>query len=135
MESSILAYSRLRTLLLQFDSSAVRVSQANGYARLPGSNMMVLITMAARPGLTQVEIADTLGLSRQAMVPIMDMLEDLGLAQRSNPPGKRLSELVLTPQGSALVDLLEAELAATFGPETMDALSEALGKVRVSVPL
>lgn len=30
MESSILAYSRLRTLLLQFDSSAVRVSQASG---------------------------------------------------------------------------------------------------------
>lgn len=97
---------------------------------------MVLITMAARPGLTQVEIAATLGLSRQAMVPIMDMLEDLGLAQRSKPPGKRLSELVLTPQGGgALVDLLEAELAATFGADTMDALAEALGKVRVSVRL
>lgn len=97
---------------------------------------MVLITMAARPGLTQVEIAATLGLSRQAMVPIMDMLEDLGLAQRSKPPREAaVGARADATGGGALVDLLEAELAATFGADTMDALAEALGKVRVSVRL
>lgn len=135
MDSAILAYSRLRNLLLQFDAAAARVAVAGGYPRLPGSNMMVLITLAARPGLTQIEIADLLGLSKQAIVPIMDTLDEFELARRSKPRGKKQAELALTPKGVEWVDLLQAELEATFGADAMDRLCDALGQVRVSIPL
>ena len=73
----------------------------------------VLAVAADNPGVTQSELAQVLGVERPRMVPILNRLDELGLAQRLVcEQDKRNRRIVLTPAGSALLRELKRRFAA-----------------------
>ena len=84
----------------------------------------VLAVAADNPGVTQSELAEVLAVERPRMVPILNRLEALGLAQRLvSETDKRNRQIVLTPQGKSLLNELKRRFAAHEKQ-----LDQALGK-------
>ncbi len=93
----------------------------------------VLVVVDANRGLSQAELAGTLGIERARLVRLLHRLEQRGLIQRlpSSADGRRHA-LRLTRDGQrvlarakALSDEHEAGLAKRFGPERYQLLLEA----------
>jgi len=94
----------------------------------------VLVVISANCGLSQAELAATLGIERARLVRLLHRLEERGLISRlqSSADGRRHA-LELTPQGrivlaraKALAAQHEARLTARLGPERHSMLLEAL---------
>jgi DNA-binding MarR family transcriptional regulator len=84
----------------------------------------VLAVAADNPGVTQSELAEVLAVERPRMVPILNRLEALGLAQRLvSETDKRNRRIVLTPQGKTL--LIELKRRFAIHEKQLD---QALGK-------
>ena len=83
----------------------------------------VLAVLQQNPGLRATQVALALGIKRTNFVPLLDVLEARGLAERRRVKGdRRASALFLTPAGTALlerlmamVDAHEARFAARLG--------------------
>lgn len=94
----------------------------------------VLVVIEANPGLSQADLADTLGIERARLVRLLDGLERRGLMRRETSPVDRRSHaLFLTEAGEmalgpikALAAEHEAHLTQRLGREKHDALLEAL---------
>jgi DNA-binding MarR family transcriptional regulator len=94
----------------------------------------VLVVIVANPGLSQADLAETLGIERARLVRLLDGLEKRGLIQRRpSPVDRRSHALVLTREGQrslkrlkALAAEHEANLAARLGAEKREALLAAL---------
>lgn len=97
----------------------------------------VLVVIGANPGLSQADIADTLGIERARLVRLLDGLEKRGLMRREGSPVDRRSHaLFLTEAGAtalgpikALAAEHEAHLTERLGREKHDALLAALRQV------
>lgn len=64
----------------------------------------VLELLARNPGLSQSALAQALRLDRSSLVPVIDRLEDLGWARRTEVPGdRRRYGLGLTPAGRTVL--------------------------------
>jgi DNA-binding MarR family transcriptional regulator len=95
----------------------------------------VLIVIAANPGLSQSDLADTLGIERARLVRLLDKLEKRGLTQRlASRTDRRSHALKLTPDGQktlkrakALAAEHEARIIARIGTEQRKSLIDALG--------
>jgi DNA-binding MarR family transcriptional regulator len=95
----------------------------------------VLIVIAANPGLSQSDLADTLGIERARLVRLLDKLEKRGLTQRlASRTDRRSHALKLTPDGQkmlkrakALAAEHEARIIARIGAEQRKSLIDALG--------
>jgi DNA-binding MarR family transcriptional regulator len=94
----------------------------------------VLVVVSANTGLSQAELAGTLGIERARLVRLLHRLEQRGLIQRlpSSADGRRHA-LRLTREGErvlaqakALSAQHEAGLKKRFGPERYQQLIEAL---------
>lgn len=94
----------------------------------------VLIVISANPGLSQAELAITLGIERARLVRLLHKLEARGLIQRrqSSADGRRHA-LQLTPKGSAVLASAktlaarhERRLVDRLGAERYDLLLQAL---------
>jgi DNA-binding MarR family transcriptional regulator len=94
----------------------------------------VLVVIGANRGLSQAELALTLGIERARLVRLLDRLEARGLIQRlqSSADGRRHA-LQLTPQGRVLLKRAKAlaaghqrRLKEKLGAERHAALLEAL---------
>jgi len=94
----------------------------------------VLVVTGANRGLSQAELAATLGIERARLVRLLHRLEDRGLIQRlpSSADGRRHA-LKLTAQGRALLTRAKAlaarhekRLTEKLGGERHKALLEAL---------
>ncbi len=94
----------------------------------------VLVVISANSGLSQAELAATLGIERARLVRMLHTLEGRGLTQRfpSSADGRR-HELRLTREGQkllmqakALASQHEAALQARLGAENYKLLLEAL---------
>ncbi len=94
----------------------------------------VLVVVDANRGLSQAELAATLGIERARLVRLLHRLEQRGLIQRlpSSADGRRHA-LRLTRDGQrvlarakALSDEHEAGLVKRFGPERYQMLLEAM---------
>ncbi len=73
----------------------------------------VLQVLRHNPGLRQAKVSAALGVKRTNFVPLFDVLETRGLAERRKVPGdRRASALFLTSAGEALLDRLDATIAA-----------------------
>ena len=101
---------------------------------LSPAQFSVLAVIAANPGLSQAEIAGTLGIERARLVRLLHRLEQRGLTQRlpSHADGRRHA-LRLTRGGQrvlarakTLSDAHEAGLIEHFGPERYRLLIETL---------
>jgi DNA-binding MarR family transcriptional regulator len=85
----------------------------------------VLVVIDANPGLSQADLADTLGIERARLVRLLDQLEKRGFTRRTPAPGDRRSHaLFLTRDGQqklrrikALAAAHEARVEAVLGPE------------------
>ena len=97
----------------------------------------VLVVINANTGLSQSELATTLGIERARLVRLLHRLEKRDLTQRlpSSADGRR-HELRLTREGQrvlarakVLSDQHEAGLVKRFGPERYKALIETLRKI------
>lgn len=96
----------------------------------------VLVVVAANPGLSQSQLATTLGIERARLVRLLHRLERRGLTQRlpSSADGRRHA-LRLTRDGQSLLARAkvlaaqhEAALKDKFGTERYQLLLEALRK-------
>ena len=75
----------------------------------------ILHLLALNPGLRQSQVCDVLGLRRANIVPMLDALEQRGLAQRRPAPADRRAKgLFLTEAGMALLDRLTPNMAAQY---------------------
>ncbi len=94
----------------------------------------VLVVIEANPGLSQADLAETLGIERARLVRLLDGLERRGLTERQpSPVDRRSHALVLTREGQrslkrikALAAEHEAHLADRLGPEKRETLLAAL---------
>ena len=94
----------------------------------------VLVVIGANPGLSQSDLADTLGIERARLVRLLDRLEKRGLTQRlPSPRDRRSHALQLTAEGQkvlrrakALAATHEARLAEKLGPEPRTAMLDFL---------
>ena len=97
----------------------------------------VLVVIEANPGLSQADLADTLGIERARLVRLLDGLEKRGLTRRQpSPIDRRSHALFLTEAGEAALKPIkalaaehEAHLAERLGAGKRDALLEALRDV------
>jgi DNA-binding MarR family transcriptional regulator len=89
-------------------------------------------------GVTPTRLAAHLGLSKQALNPLLNELEDLGYLTRvANPTDGRSRTLELTPQGLELVtaireilDDLEAQALARLGPTRYHGLLHSIKHIQ-----
>ena len=94
----------------------------------------VLVIIGANPGLSQSDLADTLGIERARLVRLLDRLERRGLTRRLRSPRDRRSHaLQLTAEGQrvlkrakALAAEHEARLGKRLGLEPRQAMLEFL---------
>ena len=76
-----------------------------------------LALIAANPGCSQTELARTLGMDKSAVVPILDELEQRGLARRVRAPeDRRRHALVATEAAQPLMDQMHAAVSAVGRP-------------------
>lgn len=101
---------------------------------LSPAQFSVLVVISANPGLSQAELAGTLGIERARLVRVLHRLEQRGLTQRlPSSADARRHALRLTHEGrrvlaraKALSDAHEAGLIERFGVERYRVLIEAL---------
>jgi DNA-binding MarR family transcriptional regulator len=94
----------------------------------------VLIVIGANAGLSQADVAQTLGIERARLVRLLDRLERRGLTQRlPSRVDRRSHVLKLTPAGQrvlkrakALAAVHEARLLERLGPAHHRMMLEAL---------
>ena len=94
----------------------------------------VLVVIAANPGISQSDLADTLGIERARLVRLLDKLEKRGLTQRlASRTDRRSHALRLTPDGrktlkraKMLAGRHEAQLAERLGAEQRRSMIDVL---------
>ena len=85
----------------------------------------VLVVIGANPGLSQSDLADTLGIERARLVRLLDRLEKRGLTQRlASPHDRRSHALQLTGEGQEILRQAKA-LAATHEARLTERLGAA----------
>lgn len=94
----------------------------------------VLVVIEANPGLSQADLAETLGIERARLVRLLDGLDKRGLTRRQQSPIDRRSHaLSLTDTGRSTLERIkslaaehEAHLANRLGADKRETLLEAL---------
>ena len=82
----------------------------------------VLVVIGANPGLSQSDLADTLGVERARLVRLLDLLEKRGLMRRlPSPRDRRSHALELTSEGQKILKKAKA-LAATHEARLIEKL-------------
>jgi DNA-binding MarR family transcriptional regulator len=94
--------------ILGFRFRRIQNHLARGLAQRPEfdagrpGELSVLAILEANPGLSQVELAEEVGLDATMMVVLIDDLEQRGFAQRSRTStDRRRNRLFITPSGEA----------------------------------
>ena len=93
--------------------------------------------IAANSGVSQVDLAHTLGTDRATMMAVVDRLEERGLiTRRRSRTDRRRQELLLTKDGQATLRRLrkiqddhEKHFTSRFNKEELDALFTALDRI------
>jgi DNA-binding MarR family transcriptional regulator len=98
----------LLSQLLGFRFRRIQNHLARGLVQAPGfdatrpGELSVLAIMGANPGLSQVELADEVGLDATMVVVLIDDLESRGFARRSRmSEDRRRNRLFITAEGEA----------------------------------
>ncbi|MFC4908985.1 MarR family winged helix-turn-helix transcriptional regulator [Actinomadura gamaensis] len=97
----------------------------------------LLRMLKARPGGSQRELADRLGMPPSRFVPFVDTMEQRGLVERRrNPDDRRLHALYLTEAGESLLNELiplaiehEKDLVSPLSPEEHRQLTSLLRRI------
>jgi DNA-binding MarR family transcriptional regulator len=103
----------------------------------------VLLTLASNDGQSQRQLSERLGIHRNAMVTVIDTLEQQGLAKRlTHPEDRRAVAVTLTPKARRLLPALhdqarelEDEIAAPLSPKERATLRRLLQRVAAGAGL
>lgn len=107
--STLLGYALRRAQVTVFNDFHRRFAAED----IRPAQYSVLQVLKHNPGLRQVQVSFALGIKRTNFVPLLDTLEQRGLAERRKVVGdRRAFALFLTPAGAALLDRLDAIVAA-----------------------
>ena len=91
---------------------------------LPSGSLSMLALIDANPGCSQTDLARQTGVTKSAVVAILDELEQQELAERTTAKGdRRRNELSLTAKGRQQLDEMQRIAAAQEAP-MMVALSD-----------
>lgn len=104
---------------------------------LTQKQLAVLELIERNPGVSQIDLANTLGTDRATMMALVDRLDLRGLIERrASKADKRKQELRLTPSGEAvrreafaLVDRHEQRFLSRFTPAERETLIQALKRI------
>ncbi len=102
----------------------------------------ILVVLARNPGLRQIQVGFALGIQPTNLVPLIDGLEQRGLAERRVVPGDRRARgLFLTKLGAETLARLEARAAAhearladRLGPGGREQLLSLLRRLAHPIP-
>ena len=102
----------------------------------------ILVVLARNPGLRQIQVGFALGIQPTNLVPLIDGLEQRGLAERRVVPGDRRARgLFLTKLGAETLARLEANAAAhearlaeRLGPGGREQLLSLLRRLAHPIP-
>src|SRR5882762_1777311 len=97
----------------------------------------VLLALASADGQSQRQLSERLGIHRNAMVTVIDNLEQRGLAKRlTHPDDRRAFAVTLTPKARRLLPALheqgrelEDQISAPLSAEERDTLRHLLQRV------
>jgi DNA-binding MarR family transcriptional regulator len=97
--------------------------------------------VGANPGVSQVDLAGTLGTDRATMMAMIDRLEQRGfVVRRRSVSDRRRQELYLTDDGEAMLAKAKRAIAkherhftSRFTAEELKALMNALGRIHQQV--
>ncbi|MGP4689381.1 MarR family winged helix-turn-helix transcriptional regulator [Agrobacterium pusense] len=107
LESTI-GYSIRRAQLAVFQD----IYREFGELSITAVQFSVLAVVADNPGTNQADLAAALGVERPRIVPILDVLENRGLAVRKPAPNDRRHRLLfLTKEGQAMLQELKKRFA------------------------
>ncbi|HEV7420588.1 MAG TPA: MarR family transcriptional regulator [Mycobacterium sp.] len=103
----------------------------------------VLLALAADDGQSQRQLSERLGIHRNAMVTVIDNLEQRGLAKRlTHPDDRRAFAVTLTPKARRLLPALheqgrelEDQISAPLSAEERDTLRHLLQRVAAAAGL
>lgn len=120
-----------RAARLVNERAVARVQASGGQLRTAHTALLPHITSA---GVRLTELADKLGVTKQAVGPLVDDLEREGIVERVDDPADRRAKLIRwTKRGErALLDgigvlaALERDLAKSVGKQRMAALADTL---------
>lgn len=120
-----------RAARLVNERAVARVQARGGQLRTAHTALLPHITSA---GVRLTELADKLGVTKQAVGPLVDDLEREGIVERVDDPADRRAKLIRwTKRGErALLDgigvlaALERDLAKSVGKQRMAALADTL---------
>ncbi len=123
----------LRLAWLEFRARLFDRVQEAGYTDLLPMHL-ILFRYPTIDGLRPGQLAEQMGISKQAINDLLRQLEALGYLERKRDPSDgRARLIVLTPRGQGLMDVLyqaageiAAEWASIVGQERYDALRETL---------
>lgn len=122
---------------------AERFAQALVPIGIKPAHFGILNHLRAADGRSQQQLADLLGIHRNAMVGLVDELETLGVVRRSrHPDDRRAHALHLTERADAvldeadrLADTLEAAMLEPLGADEREGLAATLLKVAAHADL
>lgn len=115
-----------------------------GYGDLRPAHGFVLQVVAHTPDVTSSQIAEVLGVTKQAAGQLVDHLVEAGYVARADHPlGGRRRRIALTARGrqhlrdaGRILAEVEAEVGAPLGTERMAALrTDLIATIRSGVPL
>jgi DNA-binding MarR family transcriptional regulator len=129
---------RVSFLVSQIGSrSAQKFAERLAPLGLRPSQFGLLVALGAGGGMSQQQLADTLGVHRNVMVGLVDSLQERGLVERRPHPSDRRAHAVhLTPKARDLVrraeqlaDEQEEDLLAGLSPADVARLLDLLQRV------
>jgi DNA-binding MarR family transcriptional regulator len=125
LEWGLLAGSVGPRVRLLRNALAARSISASAPYGLPTGSLTVLALIAANPASSQSALARRAGLSKSALVGIVDQLEAKGLASRERSArDRRRNQVTVTPEGESAMQTLFAAVSREEGP-VRDALGMA----------
>jgi DNA-binding MarR family transcriptional regulator len=99
-----IGYAIRRAQIAVFDD----IFRAFGERRITTAEFSVLAIVADNPGINQADLALALGVERPRMVPIINRLEENGLASRvGDGRDRRTRRIHLTQSGRKLLEVLK----------------------------
>lgn len=120
-----------RAARLVNERAVARVQAGGGRLRTAHTQLFPHITSA---GVRLTELADSLGVTKQAVGPLVDDLEREGIVERTDDPDDRRAKLIRWTKrgerallhGLGVLAELERELAPAVGKARMAALADTL---------
>lgn len=132
----------LNNALRQFESRVIELLKAAGHDQVTLSHINATRHLDVQ-GTRLTDMASRAAMTKQSMSELVEQLEALGLVTRRPDPADGRARLVsFTPEGLGwledfrrAVSKAEAEVAATIGPEALEATKQALSRYGPATPV